>query len=78
MKSVLFQVKVEYIVLEDDKRVFLSDDELVAVSEAAQGVRLAAKIVDMPCSVMDTTQFVQVWLDNEQIFNNYIFHSYLT
>jgi len=53
------KVKVEYIVLEDDKRVFLSDDELVAVSEAAQGVRLAAKIVDMPCSVMDTTQFVQ-------------------
>lgn len=53
------KVTVEFVVLEEDKRVFLSEEELRCASVATDGLRLAAKIVDMPCSVMNTTDFIR-------------------
>ena len=38
----------------------VSDDDLVCLKQAMRGVRLAAKITDMPCSEMHTDAFIQV------------------
>ena len=38
----------------------ISDDELACLSDVVYGVRLAAKIVDMPCAEMDTSAFIMV------------------
>ncbi|CAL1538179.1 unnamed protein product [Lymnaea stagnalis] len=53
------KVTVEFIVLEDEKIVSLTSDELECIRMGADGVRLAAKIVDMPCSEMNVDNFLQ-------------------
>ncbi|XP_064641058.1 probable aminopeptidase NPEPL1 [Lineus longissimus] len=51
-------VNVEFLLVGSDKTV-LSESELTCLSDMAQGIRLAAKIVDMPCSVMHTDAFLE-------------------
>lgn len=53
------KVTVEFVVLDEDKRLILTDEELECLRVAADGVRLACKIVDMPCSVMNVDSFLQ-------------------
>uniref|UniRef100_A0A0B7AAC1 Cytosol aminopeptidase domain-containing protein n=1 Tax=Arion vulgaris TaxID=1028688 RepID=A0A0B7AAC1_9EUPU len=53
------KITVEFIVMEEEKRITLSIEELECLTVAADGVRLAAKIVDMPCSEMNVDNFVQ-------------------
>lgn len=38
----------------------LTTDDLTAMENAANGVRLAAKIVDAPCSEMNVDHFLEV------------------
>ncbi|CAG5116274.1 unnamed protein product [Candidula unifasciata] len=53
------KVTVEFIVVDEDKRVSLTPEDLECLKVAADGVRLAAKIVDMPCSEMNVDNFLQ-------------------
>lgn len=54
------QVTVEFIVMEDDRIVPLSEEALECVKAGASGVRLTAKVVDSPCSEMDVNHFIEV------------------
>ena len=38
----------------------LNEEDIVCLDDMVVGVRLAAKIVDMPCSEMDTDAFISV------------------
>ncbi|GFO19629.1 metalloprotease, partial [Plakobranchus ocellatus] len=53
------KVTVEFLVIEDDKVVQVNEEELQCLRAASNGVRLAAKIVDSPCSEMNVHHFVQ-------------------
>ncbi|GFR76493.1 seminal fluid protein [Elysia marginata] len=53
------KVTVEFLVLEDDRITQLNEEELQCLRVAADGVRLAAKLVDMPCSEMNVHHFVK-------------------
>ena len=46
--------------MEDHQMVELNEEELQCLRATADGVRLAAKIVDMPCSEMNVHHFVKV------------------
>ncbi|KAH8273176.1 hypothetical protein KR018_008543 [Drosophila ironensis] len=55
-------VNVEFIVIDKDGGVEscpLTEDEIKCIDEAARGIRLAARIVDMPCNEMNVDHFVQ-------------------
>ncbi|XP_074644678.1 putative aminopeptidase NPEPL1 isoform X2 [Tubulanus polymorphus] len=51
-------VRVEFLLV-GAERTPLADDELGLLHDAAHGIRLAAKIVDMPCSEMNTDAFLE-------------------
>ena len=52
---------VEFVVQDEaGQRVHLTTEDISCITAAADGLRLAAKIVDMPCSEMDTHTFIQV------------------
>ncbi|RUS86109.1 hypothetical protein EGW08_006129, partial [Elysia chlorotica] len=55
----LRKVTVEFLVIEDEQIAQLNEEELQCLRAAADGVRLAAKIVDMPCSEMNVHHFVK-------------------
>ena len=52
-------VTVEFLLVGPDTSP-LQADELRCLSEVADGIRLAAKIVDMPCNMMHTDAFLEV------------------
>lgn len=41
-----------------DSFTTLTDDEIIRLTDAAYGIRLAAKIVDMPCNEMNVAHFI--------------------
>ncbi|XP_013389670.1 probable aminopeptidase NPEPL1 [Lingula anatina] len=51
-------VTVEFILVGQGSDQPLCDSELECLTNAAYGVRLAAKVVDMPCAEMNTTAFL--------------------
>ncbi|XP_041376640.1 probable aminopeptidase NPEPL1 [Gigantopelta aegis] len=51
-------ITVEFVLVGLDADVPLSEDDMKCLDTAAQAVRLAAKIVDMPCANMHTDAFV--------------------
>ncbi|XP_005103521.1 probable aminopeptidase NPEPL1 [Aplysia californica] len=53
------KVTVEFLVLDEERRIFLTDEELECMSVAATSLRLAASIVDTPCSDMSVDNFLQ-------------------
>lgn len=54
-------IMVEFIVTTNDgtEPYFLTESDLNCLTVAAEGIRLAAKIVDSPCSDMNTDDFLQ-------------------
>lgn len=52
-------VTVEVVLVGPGKEEGLSADDIQALTVASEGVRLAAKITDMPCAEMHTDAFVQ-------------------
>lgn len=55
---------VEFLLVGEDKGKPLTKDDLHAMSASAHGIRLAAEIVDKPCSHMNTDHFVKVKISN--------------
>jgi probable aminopeptidase NPEPL1 len=54
-------VAVEFLVLEEDGSVsVVTKEEAAALQAAADGIRLAARIVDTPCNEMNVDTFVSV------------------
>lgn len=54
-------VTVEFVVLEEDGSMcVVTRDEAAVLQAAADGIRLAARIVDAPCNEMNVDQFVEV------------------
>lgn len=56
-----FTVNVEFVIIDDMGRVAkepLTADEISSLENAARGIQLAARIVDMPCNEMDVSAFV--------------------
>lgn len=54
-------VSVEFLMLEEDGSVaLLSQDQASALQSSADGIRLAARIVDTPCNEMNVDHFVAV------------------
>lgn len=55
-------VSVEFVIVsnssEDDTE--LTSQEIAALDDAANGVRMAARIVDTPCSEMNVDHFLEV------------------
>lgn len=56
-------VSIEFVVIEKDGQLSttsaLSADDIACMEEAARGIRLAAKIVDMPCNEMNVSHFIE-------------------
>lgn len=55
-------LSVEFLVIEENGNVStepLSENEIACFEEAARGVRLAARIVDTPCSEMNVSDFIR-------------------
>ncbi|XP_017144420.1 probable aminopeptidase NPEPL1 [Drosophila miranda] len=55
-------VNVEFVVIDKDGGIEsdpLTADEVKCLNETARGIRLAARIVDMPCNEMNVDHFVQ-------------------
>lgn len=54
-------VSVEFVLVEHlkDTKVQLFADDINALTDAAYGIRLAAKIVDAPCNEMNVSHFVE-------------------
>lgn len=55
-----YTLTVEFLLVGADKEIPLSKDDLHCMSASAHGIRLAAEIVDKPCSHMNTDDFVKV------------------
>lgn len=55
-----YTLTVELLLVGADKEIPLSKDDLHCMSASAHGIRLAAEIVDKPCSHMNTDDFVKV------------------
>lgn len=53
-------VTVEFVLASSRGEEVLTDADVEAISVVAHGVRLAAKITDMPCSLMHTDAFLEV------------------
>lgn len=54
-----YTLTVEFLLVGADKEIPLSKDDLHCMSASAHGIRLAAEIVDKPCSHMNTDDFVK-------------------
>ena len=52
-------VTVEYLLMNEDSQTPLSQTELDCLTAQAYGIRLSAKIVDMPCNIMHTNTFLE-------------------
>ncbi|XP_067631865.1 probable aminopeptidase NPEPL1 isoform X2 [Eurosta solidaginis] len=55
------KINVEFVVIESDGQISeepLSADDIGCIEEAARGIRLAARLVDMPCNEMNVGHFV--------------------
>ncbi|XP_023034102.1 probable aminopeptidase NPEPL1 isoform X2 [Drosophila willistoni] len=55
-------VNVEFVVIDKDGCIEtdpLTDDELKCLKETTRGIRLTARIVDMPCNEMNVDHFIQ-------------------
>uniref|UniRef100_A0A034W1I2 Putative aminopeptidase NPEPL1 n=3 Tax=Bactrocera TaxID=47832 RepID=A0A034W1I2_BACDO len=55
-------INVEFIIIEKDGQVCeepLNSTDILCIEEAARGIRLAARIVDMPCNEMNVSHFVK-------------------
>nr|AMO02523.1 aminopeptidase NPEPL1 [Tityus serrulatus] len=58
--SSLFTVTVEFIIVTNgNDNQNLTENDIQCLSIAAEGIRLAARIVDTPCSEMHTTTFLE-------------------
>lgn len=55
-----YTLTVEFLLVGAEKDTPLSKDDLHCMSASAHGIRLAAEIVDKPCSHMNTDDFVKV------------------
>ncbi|KAL1493754.1 hypothetical protein ABEB36_009448 [Hypothenemus hampei] len=53
-------ITIEFLIMEDNNTVQLKDDELKCIEYAANGIRLAAKIVDTPCNEMTVDDFLTI------------------
>ena len=53
-------VTVEFCFVGEDKGQSLTDEDAACMTVVSEGIRLSAKIVDMPCNVMHTDAFIQV------------------
>lgn len=53
-------VNVEFILIENDAIVqgIVSESDIDCLTDAANGIRLAARIVDMPCNEMNVDDFI--------------------
>ena len=60
LSEALRVVTVEVMLVGPGADAALSDTDLQALCVASDGVRLAAKITDMPCAEMHTDAFLQV------------------
>ena len=60
LSEALRVVTVEVVLVGQGSDEALSDADIQALCVAGNGVRLAAKITDMPCSEMHTDAFLQV------------------
>ncbi|XP_011191822.1 probable aminopeptidase NPEPL1 isoform X1 [Zeugodacus cucurbitae] len=55
-------INVEFIIIEKDGQVCeasLESTDILCIEEAARAIRLAARIVDMPCNEMNVSHFVK-------------------
>ncbi|XP_036323423.1 probable aminopeptidase NPEPL1 isoform X1 [Rhagoletis pomonella] len=55
-------INVEFIIIEKDGQVSeepLDTTDIACIEEAARGIRLAARIVDMPCNEMNVSHFIK-------------------
>ncbi|XP_053946561.1 probable aminopeptidase NPEPL1 [Anastrepha ludens] len=55
-------INVEFIIIEKDGQVSekpIESADIACIEEAARGIRLAARIVDMPCNEMNVSHFVK-------------------
>lgn len=55
-------INVEFIIIEKDGQVCeepVNSTDILCIEEAARGIRLAARIVDMPCNEMNVGHFVK-------------------
>lgn len=57
-------VTVEVVLVGQGSDESLSDTDIQALCVAGDGVRLAAKVTDMPCSEMHTDAFLQVGIES--------------
>ena len=53
-------VYVEFVLVGDSDMQTLSANELGCMCDTAEGVRMAARITDIPCADMHTDAFVEV------------------
>lgn len=55
------QANVEFVVVENDKivKIFLTESDIECLTNVSESIRLAAKIVDMPCNEMNTLHFLE-------------------
>lgn len=61
MENTTVTVTVEFLVLEEDGSLsMVTREEAAALQSAADGIRLAARIVDTPCNEMNVDIFVNV------------------
>ncbi len=64
-------VTVEFLLVGGSTEQALSEEDIACVSDAAYGIRLAARLTDTPCADMHTEAFVEVghvikpFLDNK-------------
>jgi hypothetical protein len=54
-------VNVTFIFTDDNEKQTPDTDEINSYNALAESVRLAAKITDMPCSEMNTDDFLNVF-----------------
>jgi len=66
-------VTVEFLLVGADSEGGLSASDVASLAEVSQGIRLAAKIVDMPCADMHTDAFLEVLGQDLNVFERYIY-----
>ncbi|XP_054288440.1 probable aminopeptidase NPEPL1 [Macrosteles quadrilineatus] len=70
MENTTVTVTVEFLVLEEDGSVsMVTREEAAALQSAADGIRLAARIVDTPCNEMNVDIFVNEIQQVAQLLN---------
>lgn len=56
------KVTVQFLLANEDSQTPLSQSELDCLTAQAHGIRLSAKIVDIPCNIMHTNTFLEVMI----------------